>query len=171
MPWGWRFFAGCMFVILAVLPSAGDKPGQAPKTVADEFEISLGGKVLFLQLAVTPAEQQRGLMERRDLKPGHGMIFVFERPQAMSFWMRNTPLPLDIGFLDASGVLREHYPLYPYDENVVRSRSSELQFAVELKQGWFRENKVFVDAKLDMKALAAALEARGFNSKDYLSQP
>ncbi len=147
------------------------KSGQPPKTVDDVFQISLGEKVLFLQLAVTPLEQQRGLMERRSLKPDHGMLFVFERPQTMSFWMRNTPLPLDIGFFDSAGVLREYYPLYPFDENAVRSIGSNLQFALELPQGWFREHKIAVKTALDLKALSAALEARGFKAKTYLGNP
>jgi uncharacterized membrane protein (UPF0127 family) len=80
----------------------------------------------------------------------------------MSFWMRNTPTPLDIGFFDRSGKLVEIYPLHPFDETGVQSRSTELLIALETNQGWFRENGIKPGAQLDMKALAAALEARGF---------
>lgn len=168
VPLGWRFWAVWMLLAASVDGASAAKPRPPSKTVEDVFQISLGEKVLHLQLAVTPSEQQRGLMERRSLKPDHGMLFVFERPQTMSFWMRNTPLPLDIGFFDSAGVLREYYPLYPFDENAVRSMGSNLQFALEMKQGWFRENKIPVKTALDLKALAAALEARGFKAKDYL---
>ncbi|MBP8257654.1 MAG: DUF192 domain-containing protein [Opitutaceae bacterium] len=157
-----------MLLVTLVASAGAAKSGHPAKTVDDVFQISLGEKVLNLQLAVTPLEQQRGLMERRSLKPDHGMLFVFERPQVMSFWMRNTPLPLDIGFFDSAGVLREYYPLYPFDENPVRSIGSNLQFALEMSQGWFRENKIPVKTAFDMKALSAALEARGFKAKDYL---
>ena len=51
-----------------------------------------------MQLAVRPKELERGLMERRDLGTDDAMVFVFERPQPMSFWMRNTPTPLDIAY-------------------------------------------------------------------------
>ena len=56
-----------------------------------------------LQLAVRLPEMQRGLMERRDLGRDDGMIFVYERPQRLSFWMRNTPSSLDIIFIGVDG--------------------------------------------------------------------
>lgn len=157
-----------MLLVASVASASAAKPRPPSKTVEDVFQISLGEKMLYLQLAVTPVEQQRGLMERRFLKPDHGMLFVCGRPKTLSFWMRNTPLPLDIGFFDSAGVLREFYPLYPFDENAVRSMGSNLQFALEMKQGWFRENKIPIKTTLDLKALSAALEARGFKAKDYL---
>jgi uncharacterized protein len=110
---------------------------------------------------------QRGLMERRDLGRDDGMIFIYDRPQQMSFWMRNTPTPLDIGFFDASGTLQEIYPMHPFDERTVSSRSTQLQFALEMNQGWFSANGVKPGAKLDLKALADALKARGFELKQF----
>mgnify|MGYP001178245263 CR=1 FL=1 len=139
----------------------------ALKTVHDYFEVGLGDKVVRLQFAVTGPEMQRGLMFRESLGPDEGMIFVYDKPQAMSFWMHNTPLPLHIGFFDAEGVLKEYYPLFPYDENTVKSRGDKLQYAVEVRQGWFRENKIVGGARLDLKAVAAALKARGFDPTKY----
>jgi len=133
-----------------------------PKTAADWFVLPVGGQPLRVQLAVTPSEMQRGLMERRDLEIDQGMLFVYARPDQMSFWMRNTPLPLDIGFFDAEGVLREIYPLHPFDERPVRSRSLRLQFALEVNRGWFKAHGLAPGAKLDLVALAAALSERGF---------
>lgn len=139
----------------------------AAKSVADFFPIKVGEVVVRMQLAVRPAEMQRGLMERRNLGPDDGMIFVYERPQQMSFWMHNTPTPLDIGFFTRDGTLQEVYPLHPFDETSVASRSSELQFALEVNQGWFRERGVKPGAKLDLKALAAALKERGFEPRKF----
>lgn len=143
--------------------TASAAAARAPKTIADFFPIRVGDQTVRMQLAVRPAEMERGLMGRRDLGRDDGMIFVYERPQRMSFWMRNTPTPLDIGFFDAKGVLREVYPLHPFDERTVSSRGSELQFALEVNQGWFAERGVKPGAHLDLKALAAALMARGFD--------
>jgi uncharacterized membrane protein (UPF0127 family) len=89
------------------------------------------------------------------------MVFVFTRPQPQGFWMRNTPLPLDIGYFDGQGVLREIYPMYPHDERTVMSRSREIQFCLEMNQGWFKDRGVKPGAQLDLKALAEALRARG----------
>ncbi len=147
--------------------SAAPAQGAAAKTVADFFPLRIGERTVRLQLAVRSDEMQRGLMGRRDLGPDDGMIFVYEKPQQMSFWMRNTPTPLDIGFFGAGGALEEIYPLHPFDEKSVSSRSDRLQFAVEMNQGWYRDHAVKPGTKLDLKALAAALKARGFEPRRF----
>lgn len=151
----------------AVLALAGcgqggtDRAVAPPKTVADYFPIRVGAQTVQMQLAVYPAEMERGLMERRDLAPNQGMLFVYAQPQQMSFWMHDTPTPLDIGFFDAAGELLEVYLMQPYDESVIKSRSADVQFALEMNQGWFRDQGVQFGDRLDLKALAAALQARG----------
>ena len=139
----------------------------APKTIADYFPIKVGDKIVRMQLAVRSDEMQRGLMERRDLGKDDGMIFIYEKPQQMSFWMHNTPTALDIGFFGTKGVLEEVYPMHPFDETTVASRGTQLQLALEMNQGWFRDNGVKPGAQLDVKALAAALKARGFEAKKF----
>lgn len=138
-----------------------------PKTVEDYFVINVGDRPVRMQLAVTEPEMQRGLMHRRDLGRDDGMLFIYVRGTRLSFWMRNTSLPLDIGYFTPAGELAEIYPLYPYDETPVPSRSSNLQFALEMNQGWFRANEVRPGARLEMAALLAALRARGFEPKDF----
>ena len=135
----------------------------ASKPISEFFPIKVGDRVVRMQLAVRMDEMQRGLMGRRDLGPEDGMIFVYERPQQLSFWMRNTPTPLDIGFFDPAGVLLEVYPMHPFDETSVPSRSDRLQFALEMNQGWYGGRGVKPGAKLDLAALAAALRERGFD--------
>lgn len=144
------------------VPAAGV---PVPKTVADYFAVKLGDRTVQLQFAVTGAEMQRGLMERRDLKPDQGMIFIYSRPQGMSFWMRNTPTPLDIGYFTTDGVLREIYAMHSFDETSVPSVRQDLQFAVEMNQGWYRENNVRPGAQLDLTAVNEALRARGFSPR------
>ena len=159
----WGPVAGCTKEKAA----AAQAPGAAVKTVADFFPIAVGGKVVRMQLAVRSGEMQHGLMDRRDLGRDDGMIFVYAKPQQMSFWMHNTPTPLDIGFFNREGTLLEVYPLHPFDETTVPSRSHEVQYALEMNQGWYRDTGVKPGAKLDLKALAAALKDRGFEPKQY----
>jgi uncharacterized membrane protein (UPF0127 family) len=158
-------------VTLSLVTGCGrsDAPREpaAVKTAADFFVIQVGDKPVKMQLAVKPREMERGLMERTDLKPDEGMLFVYLSPQQMSFWMRNTPTPLDIGFFTKDGVLKEIFQLHPYDETPVQSRGGELKFALEVNQGWFEKNEVKPGAKLDLKALSAALKARGFEPWEY----
>ncbi len=157
---------GLLLVLLlaALLPAGCSDTPSAPPAAAlpaeHFFPIELGATRLELQLALSPAERQRGLMFREDLGPDQGMLFLFDEPAPQSFWMRNTPLPLDIGFFDAQGRLLEIYPLFPYDETPVLSRSEAVLIAVETNQGWFAANGVRPGARLDLDQLAAAVTAR-----------
>jgi len=167
---GW-LAAGLALAGLLGTAGCGDRrPVETPvvsQPLSEFFPIRVGERTVRLQLAVLAPEQQFGLMQRRDLGPDDGMLFPYRKPQAMSFWMHNTPTPLDIGFFDAAGVLVEIYPLQPFDENTVRSRSDQLQYALEMNQGWFRAHGVRPGARLDLAAVAAALRARGADPRDY----
>lgn len=146
---------------------ARPKAAAEAKPISTTFPIKLGDRTPELQIAASMAEMQTGLMRRRDLKPNEGMIFIYARPDQMRFWMQNTPTPLDIGYFTADGVLREVYQMYPYDETSVNSRSRQIQFAVEMNQGWYQQNNVVPGAKLDLAGVAEALKARGFDPKAY----
>jgi uncharacterized membrane protein (UPF0127 family) len=147
-------------LLLAACGGAKKAPA-ARKTVDDFFPIKVGDRVVQMQIAILPAEQARGLMYRKTLGADEGMLFAYRQPQTMSFYMRNTSLPLDIGFFSPDGELKEIYPMYPFDERTVTSRSSDLRYALEMNQGWFKANGVKPGARIETKALAAALLARG----------
>ena len=155
------FATAALVLLTACGGSEAKKTNAMAKTVEDYFPIKIGDQTVRLQIAALPAEQQHGLMFRKAMDADAGMIFVFTSPQQMGFWMRNTTLPLDIGYLDASGELKEIYPMYPLDERSVASRSHSIQFCLEMNQGWYKANGVKPGAKLDLKALAEALKARG----------
>lgn len=163
------FFIGVIPLTIAYTGCDRAKPAteSARKSSGHFFDVRLGEKIAKMQVAVTDEEMQRGLMERRDLGPDEGMLFVYARPQQMSFWMRNTPTPLDIGFFNREGVLQEIYSLHPFDETAVRSRNTNLLLALEMNQGWFRQNGIKPGAQLDVAAVKAALDARGFKSADF----
>lgn len=142
------------------------------RPVSATFPVRVGGHVLQLQVVVTTPEQQRGLMERRDLPADGGMIFVYPLPQRMSFWMRNTPTPLDLACFDAEGRLGEVLPLHPFDETAVVSSKDHYTLALEVHQGWFaRKGLVPGETRIDHADVAAALAARGFPPSRYGLHP
>lgn len=153
------------FPVLSLLLAAcggSETKRDEPKSIEDRFVIQVGGQAVKVQLAALAAEQQKGLMFRQSMAEDEGMLFVFTAPQQQGFWMRNTTLPLDIGYFEPSGELKEIYPLHPLDERPVASRSRNIQFCLEMNQGWFQRHNVKPGAKLDLKAVAEALKARGF---------
>ena len=160
----------CCWLALAFTSGCGARESTLPappKTVSEYFTIRVGDRAVRMQVAVLPMEMEHGLMGRRDLGPDDGMIFVYPEPQTMSFWMHNTPTPLDIGFFTPAGELEEIYPLLPFDERTVRSHDDHLQFALEMNQNWYREHGLKPGAKLDLTALAAALRARDLDPKKF----
>jgi uncharacterized membrane protein (UPF0127 family) len=162
----WLMMLGLALGLAGCSQGEPAKPA-APKSVAEYFTIKVGDHPVHMQLAVLMPEMQRGLMGRSELGANDGMLFVYAKPDTLSFWMRNTLLPLDIGYFSRTGELKEVYALYPHDQVSVRSISSNLQFALEMNQGWFKRTGVRPGAKLDLKALAAALRERGFEPMKF----
>ncbi|WP_246098615.1 DUF192 domain-containing protein [Paracoccus laeviglucosivorans] len=88
----------------------------------DKALFSGGGRSVevAVEIADDAAERARGLMFRRDLPQGSGMLFIYEHPQQVAFWMRNTLIPLDMIFIDARGEVRHVHPMAkPLDESSV----------------------------------------------------
>lgn len=165
-----RFLRVAVLLSLVVLTGCGRAEAgkkAAPKTVEDRFAIKIGDRTVQMQIAALPAEMQKGLMFREKMGADEGMLFIYESPQAMGFWMRNTKLPLDIGFISPEGELQEIYAMYPLDERTVASRGRRLQFALEMNQGWFKQNGVKPGAKLDLKAVTEALKARALRPEAF----
>ena len=75
-------------------------------------------------------------MNREKIPDGTGMIFVFNHDQILSFWMKNTPHPLSIAYIDARGVIRDIFDMTPYSLSSVQSTVS-VRYALEVPQGWF----------------------------------
>lgn len=110
---------------------------------AGTLELTVGGAVFRVEQAVTPEQRERGLMFREHLGEREGMLFVFEEERMLSFWMRNTPLPLSIAFIDARGVIVHMADLVPHSERPVSSRVPA-RFALEVNRGAFERAGVAV---------------------------
>lgn len=120
-----RFFAALLLLFLGTSFSlmAQDLPGNVPLDIKTQS----GTRYTFhVEEAVTPQQHSQGLMYRQSLPKFGGMIFIFEDMRPVAFWMRNTPLPLDLLFIVAlePGVgrivgIREN--AVPYSEQLIPS--------------------------------------------------
>jgi hypothetical protein len=95
-----------------------------------------GGKESFaVEVADDAAERAQGLMFRTELAPASGMLFVYEAPRRVSFWMKNTLIPLDMIFADATGtVTRVHEGAVPGDLTPIDGGEG-VQFVLEINAG------------------------------------
>lgn len=131
-----------LLCVLAIAPACDSQSSGSSRDSDSDPVVDFGHAQVTVELALDPATQAKGLMYRKSMPEDQGMLFVFQQPKRMSFWMRNTYIPLDIGFFTADGVLREIYPLYPHDENSRKSIRSDLVYALETNQGWFARHNV-----------------------------
>jgi uncharacterized membrane protein (UPF0127 family) len=94
-----------------------------------------GGERSFrIEIADDAAERSAGLMYREEMADDHGMLFVFEQTQAAAFWMKNTPMPLDLVFIGQDGRVRAVLQGEPQSEAVI-SPGKPVRFVLELKAG------------------------------------
>ena len=109
---------------LLILPLPGPAGGLAAQQLQELKITSKNGAHIFgVELAVTPEEQARGLMYRKELPEGQGMLFDFHQEQpGVSFWMKNTYIPLDMIFIRSDGrILRIAENTTPLSDRVISS--------------------------------------------------
>jgi len=98
--------------------------------------IKIGNTNFNVDIAETDEEIQQGLMGRTFLPENHGMLFIFDKPRKLSFWMRNTPVPLDIAFINQDGYIESISKMEPLSDRRHTS-IGDCQFALEVNKGVF----------------------------------
>ena len=116
--------------------------------------IKVGNKTLKVRLAITPMQQRRGLMNVQGMGPtklpeNEGMLFIYRREEILSFWMKNTTIPLSIAFIDKKGIITEIRDMKPLGMDSVRS-AKPAQYALEVNRGWFTKNGIKVGSKVEL---------------------
>jgi uncharacterized protein len=111
------------------------------------------GKVTVkAEIAITQAQHEQGLMYRKKLKDGEGMLFIFQSDQILSFWMKNTLVPLSVAYISYDGRILEIYDMQPGNLDPVRS-SRSVRYALEVPQGWFSRAGLGVGDRLEIHGL------------------
>ena len=106
------------------------------------IKVWLGSEELIAEIAREPVQVATGMMFRTNMPENTAMIFVFPSPGPKNFYMRNCVVPLSAGYMEPDGMLAEIVDLQPGDEVGVQSQSTNLQFVLEVPQGWFTRRNV-----------------------------
>ena len=108
------------------------------------MKLWLGPKEITAELAINDVERNTGMMFRDKMEENEGMLFIFPQPALVSFYMRNTYVPLSCAYIGPDGTILEIHDLKPLDETPVYAKSDQIQYVLEVKQGWFERNGVRV---------------------------
>ncbi len=144
-------------VTLAVLLLFGCKPSDRSAAPVRKYTISVGTARASVEVAATPEERARGLSNRKTLGSDEGMLFIFPRPGKVSFWMKDTRVPLSIAFITPSGEIAEIQDMAPLDETPHVS-AAEVQMALEMPAGWFESKGVKAGDKVALGEEAGQLK-------------
>ena len=143
---GHSFLFSLVFLILFLSGCSGlEKFEKRDLSIAAQ-----GGSITTIkaEIARTDAQREQGLMYRKTLKDGEGMLFVFDKDEPLSFWMKNTLVPLSIAYISSDGRILEIYNMEPGNLNPVQS-SRSARYALEVPQGWFDRARIVPGDKLD----------------------
>ena len=109
-------------------------------------EIDLEGKRLKVEIAQTRESRRKGLMWREKIEENEGMLFIFPKPDILSFWMENTFIPLSIAFFDETRTLIEirdmPVPTSSGKESLLYESSRPAVYALEMPFHWFKKNEI-----------------------------
>jgi len=139
------------FALLLVFYGCHQRGGMAAKD-GHLYSITINGHGLWVEIADTTDRQRVGLMFRDYLAPDNGMLFIYNQPQALSLWMKNTKLPLSAAFLDSSGrILNIAHRMLPYDDQTSHRSAAPAQYALEVNEGWFQAHNVKPGDVVDLR--------------------
>ena len=125
-----------LLVLLSLVVGCSEKssPSASPSSSLPTVRVQLGSKPFNLEVANNEETREYGLMRRDSMPADHGMIFVFDKPSNVSFYMKNTRIPLDIVFVDEAGGVISIKQMKPYDLSTTPA-DGQAKWAIELNQG------------------------------------
>ncbi|MFQ5962722.1 MAG: DUF192 domain-containing protein [Candidatus Scalinduaceae bacterium] len=111
------------------------------------YEIKINNEIIHVEVASTQSERMLGLMFREKLDKNHGMLFIYPQEEYLSFWMKNTRIPLSLAFINSNGKIIQIESMVPYS---LTNHVSEdkVRYALEMEEDWFRKNEIRVGSKV-----------------------
>ena len=100
---------------------------------------------IAIEIADTPETQMKGLMGRGALDDNSGMLFIFERIEPQKFWMKNTPVPLDIIFVGEDGCILNIVESTTPMSNQRYTSKGPIKYVVEVRAGFAKRFQLYTD--------------------------
>jgi len=110
--------------------------------------LRIGPHVFQVEIAATPQQRERGLMGRARLPENGGMLFIFDNAGRHCFWMRNTPLPLSIAFIDEAGRIANIADMQPHTDTL-HCPATAIRYALEVSQGGFAQRRIVAGVQVN----------------------
>lgn len=151
-------FAGLSLAVGSLIKIAGFWPEESSKSTAF---LSVKNRSIELEVARTPAEQERGLAYRRDLT-GKGMLFPVHPPNTVAVWMKNVEVPLDIAFVRQARIVAIAFNAPPCRTLPCPTYSSPVPVdaVIELPAGEAEKLNLFPGATIAIRSGASAADRR-----------
>ncbi|MCP4650536.1 MAG: DUF192 domain-containing protein [PVC group bacterium] len=105
-------------------------------------------KIIFVEIVTTPQQRAKGLKGRARLGEDRGMLFIFEKEKHVSFWMKDTIIPLSIAFLNEDKVIVDIQQMEPLQTDIRYKAAKKSKYALEMNVGWFDENNIQIGDKI-----------------------
>lgn len=106
------------------------------------IKLWLGAEEMVTEVALSIEQISTGMMFRKEMAENEAMLFVFARPHKTSFYMKNTTVPLSCAYIDSEGAIVELHDLQPLNEAPVEAKSDNIQYVLEVPQGWFKRHNI-----------------------------
>jgi uncharacterized membrane protein (UPF0127 family) len=117
------------------------KPARAQQAELPEITLNAGIYLIHAEVAATQSTRAQGLMLRKTMAQGAGMLFVFDASAIHCMWMKNTLIPLSVAFMDERGRIVNIADMKPLDETS-HCAARPARFALEMNQGWFKKRGI-----------------------------
>jgi hypothetical protein len=130
--------AAALALAAALLVFAAAGRAQPPMPV---IQVKVAGHALRVEVASTVEQRMQGLMFRTKLGANEGMLFVFDEPAYHAMWMKNTPLPLSVAFVDGEGRILNILDMEPHTLDQ-HAAAGPARYAIETNKGWFAQRRL-----------------------------
>jgi uncharacterized protein len=122
---------------------------RQPQPPLPTITITVGGQPLVVEVARTASQRRHGLKGRTRLAEGEGMLFVYETETPLTFWMKDTAIPLSLAFIRNDGTIVQIVDMHPFDKTLYESETP-VQYALEVPLGYFVRHQIHVGDYVDL---------------------